>query len=68
MDREEKVMKGWRVEAYTAMGILLYEPLHKTREEAEKHKAELEKKNQGTSFGIIEEKLREKRNKEIWKE
>lgn len=59
---------GWRVEAYTPMGILLYEPLHKTREEAEQHKAELEKKNQGISFDVIDENLRKRRNKEIWKE
>lgn len=44
------------------MGILAYEPIHKTKEEAEKHKVELEKKNQGISFGVIEEELREERN------
>lgn len=58
---------GWRVEAYTFMGVLLYEPLHKTKEEAEQHMTELQKKNPNTSFGVIEEKVRKKRNKEIWK-
>ena len=40
-------MKGWRVEAFTPMGMLLYEPIHKTKEEAEKHKLELETKKRG---------------------
>ena len=59
---KENLKIGWRVEAFTPMGILAYEPIHKTKEEAEKHKVELEKKNQGISFGVIEEELREERN------
>ena len=63
-----KNQKGWSVEAFTPMGILLYEPIHKTKEGAEKHKAELEEKNQGISFGIIEEELRKQRNREVMNE
>jgi len=60
-----KNQKGWSVEAFTPMGILLYEPIHKTKEEAENHKAELEKKDPSISFGVIQETLRKERNKEL---
>jgi hypothetical protein len=64
LERAEEA-PGWRVEAYTPMGILLYEPLHRTKEDAEKHKSELELKNPDLSFGVIEEKDREERNRII---
>jgi len=61
-------MKKYRVEAFTPMGILMYEPLHKSRKQAEAHKARLEKENPSMSFGIIEESLREERNRAIFGE
>jgi hypothetical protein len=59
-----KSKKGWRVEAFTIMGVIPYEPIHHTRGEAEKHKIQLENENKGISFGIIREENREVRNKE----
>lgn len=60
--------KKWIVEAYTPVGIIQYNPKHDTREQAEKHKAELEKKDPQTHFGIIEESLVEERNKAVFGE
>ena len=61
-------MKKYRVEAFTAMGILMYEPLHKSRKKAEQHQATLKKENPSMNFGIIEESLREERNNAVFGE
>jgi len=55
--------KNWVVEAYTPMGIMTFLPKHETKEQAEKHKARLEKEQPGVHFGVFDETLKEERRK-----
>lgn len=58
--------KHWVVEAYTAMGIITYQPKYATEAEAEQHKAELEKKEPGVNFGVFDTDLEEERREAMW--
>ena len=53
--------KHWVVEAYTAMGIMTFEPKHATKIEADQHKAELDQKHPGVNFGVFDTRLEEER-------